>query len=65
MRRIKAELTADQSATCHENKRNFPLNKRDLPLTGPRAAALMHSFNATRRRQGHGADGEGPLRLRP
>jgi len=38
-------------------KANFPLNKRDLPLTGPQAAALMYSFNATRHRQGHGADG--------
>jgi hypothetical protein len=48
MRRIKSELA--------DNQRTKQRTKNDLPLTAPSRTASMHSFNATRQRQGRAAE---------
>jgi hypothetical protein len=48
MRRIKSELA--------DNQRTKQRTKDDLPLAAPSRATSMHSFNATRQRQGRAAE---------
>jgi hypothetical protein len=57
MRRIKSEL-ADNQRTKQgtKNQGTKQGTKNDLPLTAPSGAASMHSFNATRQRQGRAAE---------